>query len=176
MPRFSTEQTPDTQVWEILTYLRGLASAGASPPVRGNVENGVKTFQARCSGCHRVNGRGGALGPDLSHIGSLRSASALSGKVRDPNRLIVAGYRPVTLVLSDGRRVRGVNKNEDAFSIQIMDTTERIQGYRKADLKEVVRESRSAMPTFGPDQISDEQLNDLVAYLMTLRRPETATQ
>ena len=69
----------------------------------------------------------------------------------------------------DGQRIRGVKKNEDAFSVQIMDTHERIQGYVKSDLKEVIDDETSVMPDFGADRVSDRDLADLVAYLQGLR-------
>ena len=82
---------------------------------------------------------------------------------------IVDGYQPVTLVTRDGQRIRGVKKNEDAFSVQIMDTRERIQGYVKADLKELIDEETSLMPDFGADRLGDADVVDLVTYLRTLR-------
>jgi putative heme-binding domain-containing protein len=173
MPRFGSDQTTDIQVWEILSHLRGLARGEATETIHGDAANGARIFQTRCSGCHRVNGKGGGLGPDLSRIGSLRSAAALIRKIRDPNQAPVSGFRPVTLVLSDGRRVRGVGKNEDAFSIQIMDLTERIQGFSKRDLREIIREPRSPMPAFGPEQLNATDLNDLVSHLLTLRQTTT---
>lgn len=176
MPRFSSEQTSDTQVREILSHLRALAQDTRAEPIQGNAENGSRIFRARCASCHRVNGSGGALGPDLSRVGSLRSPSALMAKIRDPNRTPLPGYRPVTLVLDDGRRIRGVAKNEDTFSIQIMDTRERIQGYPKARLREIVREPQSPMPSFGVDRLSESELVDLVSYLGTLRRSGAAAQ
>src|SRR5262245_51495047 len=168
MPRFIPEQTTDTQIWEMLTHLRTLTGA-SSERVNGNAENGARLFQANCVGCHIVSGKGGRLGPNLSRIGTARSASALAAKIRNPNRGFVTGYRPVTLVTSDGRRVRGLRKNEDAFTIQIMEMTERIQGYSKKDLREVISEPQSPMPAFGPERINDRDMDDLVSYLMTLR-------
>jgi putative heme-binding domain-containing protein len=170
MPRFTSEQTSDQQVREILVHLRTLTAGGAAAPARGNAANGSKLFEARCAACHAVGGRGGRLGPDLSRIGALRSSAALTGKVRNPNRSFVAGYRPVTIVLGDGRRIRGVAKNEDAFSIQVMDATERLHGFRKSDVREVVHEPRSLMPVFDAAALSDPDLTDLVAYLSTLRK------
>ena len=140
MPRFGPEQTADTQVWEILSHLRSVSRGSSAPPPRGNAENGRRLFQSRCASCHRVDGAGGALGPDLSRIGALRSPSALAAKVRDPNATAMPGYRPVTLVLRDGRSVRGVVKNEDAFSVQIMDMGQEIRGFLKSDVREIVRE------------------------------------
>jgi hypothetical protein len=81
----------------------------------------------------------------------------------------------VTVVLVDGKRIRGTRKNEDAFSIQIMDTSERLQGFRKDDVKEIVRDTRSLMPEFGADRLPDQGLNDLVTYLGTLRTPDATS-
>jgi hypothetical protein len=78
----------------------------------------------------------------------------------------------VTLVKKDGQRIRGLKRNEDVFSIQIMDVRERIQGYLKSDLQQVIYEKESLMPAFGPDRLSDSDLTDLVGYLSTLRRPD----
>jgi mono/diheme cytochrome c family protein len=55
------------------------------------------------------------------------------------------------------------------FSVQIMDTNERIQGYEKDTMKSVVNGTRSIMPAFGPDQLNERELDDLVRYLTTLR-------
>ena len=75
----------------------------------------------------------------------------------------------MTLVTSDGQKIRGVKKNEDVFSIQIMDTRERIQGFEKDKMQSVVDGGTSAMPVFGPDRLSDTDLDDLLRYLQTLR-------
>ena len=62
-----------------------------------------------------------------------------------------------------------MKKNEDMFSVQVMDTTERIQGYDKETVKAITDAPRSLMPVFGPDRLSDSDLDDLVRYLSTLR-------
>ena len=75
----------------------------------------------------------------------------------------------MTLVTRDGQKIRGVKKNEDPFSIQIMDMRERIQGYLKSDLEQVIFEKTSVMPEYGPERLSQSDLNDLIGYLSTLR-------
>jgi putative heme-binding domain-containing protein len=156
---------PDDEIWQTLAYLRTLsAPAGAESPT-GDAENGQRLFQANCRSCHRVSGLGGRLGPDLSRIGSARSRAALVREIRTASVFIQPGFEPVTLVNRDGQRIRGVRKNEDAFSIQIMDVGERLQGYLKADLREVVEETRSLMPDYGADRLNDRDLNDLLRYL-----------
>jgi putative heme-binding domain-containing protein len=120
-----------------------------------------------------VNGRGGQLGPDLSRVGSGRSRAALTKKIRTPSDNIRPGFEPVTLVLADGQRIRAVKKNEDEFSIQVMDMRQRVQGYAKANLTEVAIDKQSVMPAYGPDQLSAGDLDDLLSYLSMLRGPDS---
>ena len=90
-------------------------------------------------------------------------------RIRRGSEEFRAGFEPVTVTPPDGPPVQGVKKNEDLFSVQIMDTRERIQGYEKDKMKAVVNAKKSAMPNFGPDRLSDADLDDLLRYLQTLR-------
>ena len=159
---------PDAELRAVVAYLRTL-SPSPSEAASGNIANGERLFNSSCGSCHRVNGRGGALGPDLSRVGSSRSRALLAREIRDASASIVPGYSAVTLVTKDGQRIRGARKGEDAYSIQIMDTRERLQGYLKADLREVIAEKTSLMPDFAADRLKDGDLNDIVGYLATLR-------
>jgi putative heme-binding domain-containing protein len=159
----------DHETWQILAYLRTLAAAVKVEPPRGNAANGQQIYQANCAGCHRVNGVGGRLGPDLSRIGAARSREVLELRIRGAVEGFLPGYEPVTVTPQAGQAIAGVKKNEDLFSVQIMDTRERIQGYDKSSLKEMQNNPRSAMPPFGSNRISDSELDDLIRYLQTLR-------
>lgn len=159
----------DDDVWRILAYLRTLAAPTPTDPLRGNATSGERLFRAHCSSCHRVGQRGGRLGPDLSRIGIARTPASLTRQIRGAVEDFKSGYEPVTLTTGSGSRIHGVKKNEDLFSVQIMDSGERIQGYLKEDLKQVTDEKKSAMPAFGPERFSQEQLDDLLAYLSSLR-------
>ena len=75
----------------------------------------------------------------------------------------------MTITSSDGQPVHGVKKNEDLFSVQIMDSRERIQGYEKDRVRSVVNDTKSAMPVYGPDRLNESDLDDLLRYLQTLR-------
>jgi putative heme-binding domain-containing protein len=159
----------DQEAWQILAYLRTLAAPAPTDPPRGNAENGEKLFLTHCSACHRVDAIGGRIGPDLSRIGSARSREAITLRIRRGLETFAPGYEPVTVTPGSGQPIRGVKKNEDLFSVQIMDTNERIQGYEKDKMKSVENGTRSVMPAFGPDRLSDADLDDLVRYLQTLR-------
>jgi putative heme-binding domain-containing protein len=159
----------DHETWQILAYLRTLAAGTRAEPPRGNADNGKQIYQANCAACHRVNGAGGRLGPDLSRIGAARSREVLELRIRGGVEGFLPGFEPVTLTPKDGATVAGVKKNEDLFSVQIMDSRERIQGYDKASLKELQNNPRSAMPAFGSNRLSESDLDDLIRYLQTLR-------
>ena len=173
-----TEMTPadplrvsDKEIWQMLAYLATLRAA-PSTPSSGDAQNGERIFRANCSNCHMVNGRGGQLGPDLSRAGSGRSRPVLLNKLRGTSDTVRPGYEAVTIVTRDGQRIRGVKKNDDEFSIQIMDMRERLQGYLKANLTEILYEPRTVMPAYGAEQLTDRALDDLLQYLGTLRRTD----
>ena len=173
-----TEMTPadplrvsDREIWQMLAYLDTLRGA-PSTPSSGDAQNGERIFRANCSSCHMVNGRGGQLGPDLSRVGSGRSRAALLNKVRGTSDTIRPGYEAVTVVTRDDQRIRGVKKNEDEFSIQIIGMRERLQGYLKANLTEILNEPRTVMPAYSAEQLNDRALDDLLQYLSALRRTD----
>jgi cytochrome c oxidase cbb3-type subunit III len=169
------QRVADKDIWQVLAYIRTLGAVPATPPT-GDAANGERLFKATCAGCHMVNGRGGQLGPDLSRIGSARPRAGLLAKLRGSSAFIRPGYEPVTLVTRGGERIRGVRKNEDEFSVQIMDSRERLQGYLKADLTEYTSDKQSLMPVYGSDRLSDGALDDLLRYLGTLRGADAARQ
>lgn len=171
----------DAEAWEIIAYLRGLAPL-TPQSVAGDRKAGERLFNGdgNCWLCHMVNGKGGRVGPDLSRVGSRRSPEFLVEKIRDPNKNLAPTLmdpgrewpfdsEAVTVVTRDGKTIQGVLRNEDTFSIQLMDTQEDLHLFLKRDLKEVIHERKSLMPAFGEDLLDKQQLQDLVAYLDNLR-------
>lgn len=130
-----------------------------------------------------VKGKGGRLGPDLSRIGGARSTLYLRDSIREPSKELAEGmleptkvsegfpivYETVTVVTKDGNRVTGVPKNEDTFTLQLMDQGERLHLFLKSDLREVVHERKSLMPEYNERMLNEKELEDLIAYLDTLR-------
>jgi putative heme-binding domain-containing protein len=167
---------PDDDLLMIIAYLHSVGTVPAPERPTGNVENGAKLFSSQCASCHRVSGRGGRIGPDLTRVGIARSRAALVREIRTPSEFVAPNYETVTLVTKDGQRIRGAKKNEDVFSIQVMDTRERIQGFLKSNLQDVVYEKTSLMPEYPPGRLNDSDLNDLVGYLSTLRGSDMAVR
>jgi cytochrome c oxidase cbb3-type subunit 3 len=173
-----------SETWAIIAYLRSLA-----PPKRATVSgdpvNGKKIYSgtAGCSNCHMVNGSGGLLGPDLSRVGASRSVSYLIDSIRQPDKELSTGmldpnnhyglplvYDTVTVLTAGGRRITGVARNEDTFSVQLLATDQSLQFFLKKDVKDVIHERKSLMPPYPEEVLSALQLQDLLAYLETLRR------
>ena len=168
----------DDEVWRIVTYLRTLEKAPAA--VKGDARRGESLFfgATRCSSCHIVNGRGGRLGPELTTVGSARSRAYIVESIREPGKHLseVRGlgeatqkFDTVTLTTADGRTIVGVPMNEDTFSVQVMDMSERVQSFDKKTLKSFRHENRSLMPVYDANRLGDTDLDDVVAYLQTLR-------
>jgi cytochrome c oxidase cbb3-type subunit III len=160
----------EDEVWALISYLRTVVVPGTNANARGNAQTGAAIYsgKAGCAGCHMVNGKGGRLGPDLSRIGVARSRMALAREIRSASEYIAQGYEPVTVATRDGRQIKGVRKNEDTFSIQIMDTNEQLSTFLKKDVREVIDEKKSLMPDYGPDKLTEAELDDLLTYLGTL--------
>ena len=166
---------PDHEILQIIAYLRNIGTVAPSETMpAGNIANGQQIFAKQCQTCHRVAGKGGRIGPDLSRIGAARTQAALVREIRTPHEWIPPAYETVTIVTKDGQKIRGVKKNEDAFSIQVMDTRERIQGYLKSNA-EVTLEKTSLMPVYDEKRLSPSDLTDLVGYLSTLRGGDFTT-
>jgi cbb3-type cytochrome oxidase cytochrome c subunit len=75
----------------------------------------------------------------------------------------------VTAVTSDGRTIVGVPMNEDTFTVQLMDASERVHSLQKSSLTSLRHEDRSLMPSYDAGRLSNTDLDDVVAYLQSLR-------
>jgi len=78
-------------------------------------------------------------------------------------------YDTVTVVTADGHKIMGVARNEDTFSIQLIDINQHLQFFLKKNLREVTHERKSLMPAYSADTLKPAELQDLVAYLEGLR-------
>jgi cytochrome c oxidase cbb3-type subunit III len=172
--------TTEDETWQVVAYLRTLEQPAAA--ATGDARRGEALFfstQQRCSTCHMVNGRGGRLGPELTMVGSARARAYLVESIREPGkRFTETGlgawpstmkYDTVTAVTADGTTIVGVPINEDTFTVQVMDTTERVHSLEKKSLRSLKHEDRSLMPAYPDTRLSAAELDDLVAYLQTLR-------
>jgi len=168
----------DEEIWQIVTYIRS-QEVKASAKSTGNADHGRELFfgDANCSLCHMVEGKGGRLGPELTSVGASRTREAIIDSVRNPSRRLAWGlteatkefpqeYETVTVVTADGQQIKGVTLNEDSFSVQVMDSGEKIYLLEKDQLRSFQKNRESMMPRYNPDILSDKDLEDIVAFLV----------
>ena len=165
---------------ELVAYIRALRQA---PPTRlsGDPARGRELYRkANCSSCHAIGAEGGLLF-DLTEIGARRGPSHLRAALLDPEAYVPEGFGQyrwviflpdnflqVRVVTRDGRAITGVRLNEDSFSIQLRDFSERVHSFWKSELKELHKDwGKSPMPSYK--DLKPEEIEDLVAYLASLR-------
>jgi cytochrome c oxidase cbb3-type subunit III len=144
------------------------AAQAKSEPVRGDAVHGREVYRRTgCAGCHRIGSDGSDYGPELTRIGAGRSAEYLREALAAPSADIPDSYTGVTVVERDGRRVTGVRINEDTFTVQLRDLSQKFRMYRKDEVRQVLHETKSLMPDYKSLPAAD--LDDLLAYLDSLR-------
>ena len=165
----------DTQAGAVVAFLRNMATLrrGAAPDVLrgvGDAARGKALFEDRgqCATCHRVNGKGPRLAPDLSEVGATRPLPELFQALLDPDATVRAGNRFFQVVTKDGAKVTGRLLNQDSFSVQLIDANERLVSLLKANLREFGYVKNSPMPSVR-DKLSPAEVDDVVGYLVTLK-------
>ena len=165
----------DTQGATVVAYLRNMATIrrGASPDVLrgvGDAARGKALFDGKgqCATCHRVSGKGARLAPDLSEVGATRPLPELFQALLDPDANIRAGNRFFRAVTKDGATITGRLLNQDTFTVQLIDSNERLVSLTKANLREYGFVKSSPMPSVR-DKLSMQEVDDVVGYLVTLK-------
>lgn len=157
------------EIWQLATYVRSLGRV-AQEHVPGDARAGGKLFEsAGCTGCHQLGSAGGRLGPPLTDIGSRRGAAYLRTKLSEPASSLPEEFLQVQIVTRDGKRITGIRLNEDTYSIQLRDLSDQLLSFWKDELVSIEKQpGRTPMPSYR-DRFSEGQLDDVVAYLVSLR-------
>jgi mono/diheme cytochrome c family protein len=184
MPAHQGKLTDD-QIWKITAYVKGLRGTAIDAPSPGDVAAGEAIFwgKGNCGSCHIVGGRGSIIGPDLSQLASLRKTnSIIDALTMEQHRVYGPGgaqphlltplpvWPAVRVITADGKTLRGVLRNEDSFSLQIMGLDQQLHLYDRAKVK-IVYEPNSLMPTDYDKRLSKEEFDNLLAYLTKLGTP-----
>ena len=154
----------------LIAFLRTMGEVDPSTLSIGDASRGERVFrgQGACLDCHRLGTEGSRTAPDLTAIAASRTAGELERSLIDPTGSMLPVNRPIRAVTNDGDVITGRRLNEDTYTIQMIDQNERLVSLDKADLSELTRVMTSPMPAFG-ETLSEEQLSDLLAYLLTLK-------
>lgn len=159
----------DVQATKIVTYLRSVAGSRTSEAAAGDAARGKAIFDGKgaCATCHRVNGSGSRVGPDLSRVGQLRRTIELEQSLLDPAAEVLPGNRFYRVTTKDGVSVTGRLLNHDTFTVQILDMKEQLRSFVKADVKE-----HGFVPTPMPSykgRLDSQETADVVSFLVSLK-------
>ncbi len=167
-PMPATPNMSREQAVQIVAYLRSravLKDVGAG----GDAARGKALYAGKgaCTDCHRINGEGSRVGPELSRIGLVRTSDQLATSLLDPNAEVQPNNRFYSVTTRSGQHISGRLLNHDAYSVQLLDDKEQLRSLMKSDLQKE-EFIASPMPSLR-GKFDDKELADLVQYLVSLR-------
>jgi putative heme-binding domain-containing protein len=144
-----------------------------TPYIQGNSKVGEALFhnlqgKAACGRCHVVNGKGRAVGPDLTNVGK-KPPQYLVESILNPGAQIVPGYESIQIVIKKGRRITGIKRNEDNSTVQVVDSQGRLHRVLKDEIQQNEKLTTSLMPDNFQNTLTVRDLHDLLAYLRMLK-------
>jgi putative heme-binding domain-containing protein len=131
-------------------------------PIRG--EAVFHGDQAKCASCHRVRGKGGVIGPDLSNLAG-RDRAWVYQNIIEPSASIHPEYVSHTVAMKDGRVAMGVVRAEGEGALKVSDIDAKQTVIPRADVEEIRPSASSIMPVGLLGAIGEERTRDLLAYL-----------
>jgi|ERR1051326_2720840 putative heme-binding domain-containing protein len=161
----------DDNIWRLVAFIRSLGHTAPAAPAPGDSARGRELFwgKGRCGNCHMVDAKGGRSGPDLSRAGRQRSNAYLRTSIIDPSADISPGYNSVSVVLRDGKKILGLQRGLDNFTVQVVDLAGNFYSFDKSNVSSVKHETRSLMPDNYGKIFTAPEVDDIVSYLSTLR-------
>jgi putative heme-binding domain-containing protein len=138
----------------------------------GDVRRGQAVFnsaKAACSSCHSIGYVGGKVGPDLTRIGQIRVERDLLESIVFPSASFVRSFEPVALALRDGKIVSGIVLSESSDELVLATGPNEQARVARADVEEMRPGTVSVMPAGLDQQLTKQELADLVAFLKACR-------
>jgi putative membrane-bound dehydrogenase-like protein len=125
--------------------------------------------RAACVTCHAIGYLGGQVGPDLTRIGSVRTDRDLIESIVYPSASFARAYEPVIVETKDGEQHSGILKREAADSVQLVEGAGVEQRFARSDITSMRPGTVSVMPEGLDQQLTKQELADLVAFLRSLK-------
>jgi putative heme-binding domain-containing protein len=144
----------------------------------GKADRGKTVFasdRARCVACHKVNGQGGEVGPDLSQIGGKFDRTHLIESILDPSAEILQGYQTSVIRTTAERTLTGIIKSESALAVALMDAEGKLITIPVDEIQSRLLSKTSLMPTGLAESLTAAEFTDLIAYLESLRTGRAPT-
>ena len=139
-----------------------------------NFQSGRNLFHAvACASCHRFDGEGGDIGPDLTSVRNKFAMRDLMEAIIEPSKIISDQYGSFTVTLKDGESHTGlVSRHEGKVTVHTSDHTAKPIEVPESQVKSVQQVPVSQMPPGLVYALSEDELRDLVAYLMSQGNPK----
>lgn len=131
----------------------------------GDKARGREQFRQHCAACHRVEGVGHEIGPNLATV-KTRGAETILVNVLDPNREVNPQYLNYAVLTEDDRTLTGMIVSENATSITLQRAEAASDTVLRTDIQQIRSTGLSIMPEGLERTISPAALADLIAYLM----------
>lgn len=134
----------------------------------GDIRRGQKVFHSQktsCVACHAIGYLGGKVGPDLTHIGRTRSERDLLEAIVFPSASLVRSYEPVQIATKDGKSHNGLLKQETADEVLLVTGANQEVRINRKQIEEIEPSKVSVMPSGLDQQLTTQDLADLVAFL-----------
>ncbi len=131
----------------------------------GDASRGRQVFQKICAACHRLDGVGHEIGPNLASFRN-RGAEAILVNVLDPNREVNPQFVNYAVITEDGRSLTGMIAAETANSVTLRRAEDATDTIERSQIEELRSTGMSLMPEGMEKQIDPQQMADLLAYLM----------
>ena len=142
--------------------------------VGGKNDVGSKIFyektEVSCVRCHKIDGTGGAVGPELSSIGLLRDRKYLLESIVHPNKVIAEGFSQVKVFTVEGLMHVGIVKKETEDLLVLLDSDANEIVISKDDIDDQ-KMGKSSMPDDLIKQLSKKEIRDLVEFLSNRKSP-----
>lgn len=122
-----------------------------------------------CATCHRAQGAGGTLGPNLSRISRIRSPHELLRSILHPSAYVAPFFRAYLATLKDGRVVTGMLVQESVDAVYLRSGTNLITRVPRRQIEDLQVSRTSLMPDGFDLLLSRKELGDLMAFLAVLR-------
>ena len=138
----------------------------------GDIRRGQEVFngtKAACASCHAIGYLGGQLGPDLTKIGQVREKRDLLESIVFPSASFVRSYEPVAVQTIDGKLHNGLVQRDALEEIVVALSADQTVRIPREDVEEVFPGTISIMPAGLDQQLTLEELADLVAFLEACR-------
>jgi putative membrane-bound dehydrogenase-like protein len=136
----------------------------AALTLEASMERGIEVFRKTCASCHRVDGVGHDVGPDISDVRN-RARDALLYDILDPNRKVEPRFNDYTIVTIDGRVLNGLLVSETAKTVVLRQAENKQLVIQRDQIDEMRASGKSLMPEGVEKTVSVQQMADLLEYL-----------